>query len=291
MMTKAFRLRWKPWRAGRCRVVIAALMLWGAIASPSCGDEPASDSRINEAFEITTNAALLYEFQLAGDANEPLDFSPRSVLRWSNPEAGEIYGNVFLWTRNGRPEVVGSFLQWYSPFTHGSHEFQSLSTKPLTGQRNGKKVWMTDHPGITLTPIPDAPNVAETSAVRLRQARALARGFQIRKTDREDQSRELRLLAQPLARYGDEESAIMDGALFAFVQGTDPETFLVLEVRQDNDRWQWHYALAPMNSVRFVATYLNQTVWQTEILPWASVKSGRLTYTSFGPFEAGQPNP
>lgn len=31
------------------------------------------------------------------------------------------------------------------------------------------------------------------------------------------------------------------------------------------------------------------SVWHTEIWPWAKVQSGRETYTSFGPFEQGQP--
>ncbi len=265
--------------------------LLGASCLPSRGDEPATDAHVREALEITTGAARMYEFQLAGNPPERLDFAPESVLRWSNPEAGEIYGNVFLWTRRGRPEVVGSFLQWYSPFTHGSHEFQSLAMQPLVGNRRDKAVWTTDQAGVELAPLPGKPDVADTSAVRLRQARAIARDFQVRKTDREGNSSELRLLAQPLARYSDGDSELLDGVLFTFVQGTDPETFLLLEVRKDRDAWQWQYALAPMNSVQFVATFRDQTVWQTEILPWARVKSGREIYTSFGPFEPQQAIP
>ena len=73
--------------------------------------------------------------------------------------------------------------------------------------------------------VAQSPSVADSAAVRLRHARAISRGFQIEKTDRDDVSRRLRLLAQPVFRYGDDASDVIDGMLFVFVQGTDPEVF------------------------------------------------------------------
>lgn len=272
-------------------LVVSSVFFVAAIDSTCVGDESAADARIGEALQVTTDAAKLYEIELRGEPPERLDFGLDSVLRWSNPEAGEVYGNVFLWTRHGRPEVVGSFLQWYSPFTHGSHEFQSLSTKPLEATRGETTVWTTDQAGVVFAPVPNRLEVAETAAIRMRQARTIARGFRVRKTDRGGNASELRLLAHPLARYGNDDSEVLDGALFVFVQGTDPEVFLLIEARTENDQWQWQYALAQMNSVQFKATYRDQEVWQTDIWPWAKVQSGRETYTSFGPFERGQPIP
>jgi hypothetical protein len=48
---------------------------------------------------------------------------------------------------------------------------------------------------------------------------------------------------------------VLDGAVFAFVQGTDPETLLMVEARKTGDAWQRQFAFARMNSVQFVATY------------------------------------
>ena len=59
----------------------------------------------------------------------------------------------------------------------------------------------------------------------------------------------------------------------------------MVEARKVGNQWQWHYGMARMNSVKFVATYEKSEVWRTEILPWNEVKNGRETYTSFGPFE------
>ena len=47
---------------------------------------------------------------------------------------------------------------------------------------------------------------------------------------------ELRLLPTPIARYGEPGTKLLDGALFAFVLGTDPEVFLFLEARPGQGR-------------------------------------------------------
>jgi hypothetical protein len=256
------------------------------LTSVSRGAEPRPDEHVNEAIRITTEAAKRYAFELAGHSAAQLKFHPVSILRWSNPVAGEVYGNVYLWTDDEeRPQVIGSIFQWFSPMTHGSHEFQSLSLAPVKGQRDGSTVWVSNQAGIEWKPAPDHPAVGNSQPVRLRQARAIARQFQVLKTDREMVTRNLRLLAQPIYHYGSEGAAVRDGYLFVFVQGTDPEVFLLLEPKRVGQSWEWRFALARMNSVQFVAKFQNQEVWRTEIWPWSKVKNGRETYTSFGPFE------
>jgi len=259
------------------------------IASSNAGDLT-SDDHVSEALEITTSAAKLYSFELTGKPPRKLDFQPSSILRWSNPVAGEIYGNVFVWTLNGRPTVLGSIYQWYSPMTHGSHEFQSLATEPLEGKREGRTVWRSQQAGIQWRAVPKQPVISDSKLTRTRHLRAMSRRFQVRKTDREDVSRELRLLAQPLFRYGSDDSDVIDGALYAFVQGTDPEVFLLIEARKVAGGHEWYYALARMNSVKFVAHYEGQEIWRRELSIWKVVKSGREPYAAFGPFRRDAPN-
>lgn len=264
---------------------VAPVLLTVALIANSPADDRESDTPVNEALRVTTNAAKLYEFEIADMPSRHLVLHPNSILRWSNPVAGEVYGNVFVWTHNGRPEVIGSIFQWYSPNTHGSHEFHSLTVHSLEGTREGELVWMSPEAGVAFNSVPKQPLVADTQAIRIRQMRAIARRFQIQKTDREDVTRQLRLLAQPIYRYGGDNSDVLDGSLFVFVQGTDPEVFLMIEARNVGEARQWQYALVRMNSVEFVAKYQDQEVWRTEIWPWSKVKNGRETYTSFGPFE------
>jgi hypothetical protein len=168
--------------------------------------------------------------------------------------------------------------------THGSHEFQSLATEPLEGKREGKTVWNSQQAGIQWQTIAEQPAVSDSKLIRTRQLRAMANRFRIEKTDRKQVSRELRLLGQPIFRYGSDDSDVIDGAIFAFVQGTDPEVFLLIETRTVAGVLEWHYALARMNSVKFVAHYQGHEIWQTDFSIWKSVRSGREPYTALGPF-------
>ncbi|QDV46333.1 hypothetical protein Enr13x_62420 [Stieleria neptunia] len=281
-----------PWfvSAGGVGTGLWVLVLAVCTTGPVKAENPNSDAsgtedRVADALQITTDAARQYDFQVAGTPPRSLRLHDESILKWSNPIAGEVYGNVFLWTDQGRPQVIGSIFQWYSPMTHGSHEFHSLASEPLTGARDGTLVWKSPGAGIRWQPVPDSTPPAESAAVRLRQARAISRAVQIEKTDRAGVSRRLRLLAQPLFRYSDASSNVRDGMLFVFVQGTDPEVFLMVEAIEAKAKLQWQFALVRMNSVKFVATYRDQEVWRTEIWPWNKVRNRRETYTSLGPFE------
>ncbi len=266
-------------------ILAAAFLLGQTIALAESED---SGSKINhraEALQITTDAASNYEFELVADQPKPLVFHSESILRWSNPIAGEVFGSVYVWTHDGRPEVIGSLHQWYTPLTHGAHEFHSLASVPVRGERDGKLVWKSQEPGIDLRTLPAQQPVAESKLGRLRQMRAISREFTVEKTDREDVTRGLRLLSQPIFRYPGGSERVLDGTVFVFVQGTDPEVFLLVEARRVADNWQWQYAFARMNSVQFVAKHRNRQVWSTETWSWSKTKNGIEPYTQFGPFQ------
>ncbi len=82
---------------------------------------------------------------------------------------------------------------------------------------------------------------------------------------------ELRLLPQPLYRFGSDKGKPIDGALFAFVQSTDPELLLLLEVRQEGDQRKWSYALARMTSHPLEARYKDRVIWNVPEWPWQPI--------------------
>ena len=106
----------------------------------------------------------------------------------------------------------------------------------------------------------------------------MAAEFSATKTDRNAITRPLRLLTQPVYRF---ENADPGGALFAFVEGTDPEVFLLLETRNGDKGPAWHYALARMNSVEFHVTQHGREVWFVPIIPWQQARNPREPYTLF----------
>lgn len=265
------------------RSVLALVPFMILTAGNIVGEEP--DPRIAEALEKTTETATHYEFRLSSEPSERLKFHPKSLLRWSNPVIGVIYGNVFVWTKNGRPEVIGSILQWYEPHKHATHEFHSLSAGLVEGSHDGQLVWATQTPGLQLTPVPSGPAVADSPLVRQRQMRTIARQLKIKSTAKNGDQYNLRLLSQPLFRYGDAKSNVVDGALFSFVQGTDPEVIVLIEARKDDsDSVQWQFAMMRMAALAFVAEYQENEVWRVGAMPYAVAMSGREPYSLF-PFQ------
>jgi len=274
-----------PCSCSRGALASLLLLAWGVFAVLQAQEEPASDApldkeQIEASLKITKEAAGKYEFQL--DNSEALPkLLADPVLRWSNPAVGEIHGNVFLWTIDTRPVVVASLYQWFSPHTHMSHEFHSLAQTRLRAKYEDNEVWTTREAGVTFLPLPEAPVPASSAPQRLLQMRKFAKGFSATKKERDGALSELRLLPQPIYRYAAEKEGLLDGALFTFVQGTDPEVFLLLEARGENKKSEWFFAATRMNGVGFSLRYNDREVWAADILPWRDISSHRESYTTF----------
>jgi hypothetical protein len=239
-------------------------------APPPAGTD---EQRAAERLEFMIESAAVYELtRAAADADgrgERLPLHPRPVLRWDNPVSGVKDGIIAMWTAgDGRPEAVAQVF--ISRDGVWMHEFQSLSEQPLDLTRSGQRVWAPSEAGVTLKPVPDGPAPAKGQAARLAQMRLLARqftasvDFKIDFRDAKTSRYELRLLPRPVYRYGAEDSRLIDGAVFAFVQGTNPEVFLLLEARQTADGPQWQYALAPMTGYSVQAQHRSGLAWESE---------------------------
>lgn len=65
---------------------------------------------------------------------------------------------------------------------------------------------------------------------------------------------------------------VLDGALFVFVEGTDPEVFLLLEARAGaSDEQRLVYGLARMNSVRLRVLKGTNVLWEAPALKMRDV--------------------
>ena len=192
-------------------------------------------------------------------------------MLWTNPERETDGGLVFLWLGRGRPEAISCFYRVrFEGRLVEAHEFVSLAPVGLTATLRERTVWSPPVPGLEFQPVPDAPHPATTPAERLRQLRALAREFHV-SVDVDTGPTELRLLTQPVARFGAEKADTTtegsetarspDGALFGFVLATDPEAWLVIEERPGSDRTAWHYAFARMSNRSLTARHRDRPVW------------------------------
>src|SRR5262245_6531302 len=92
---------------------------------------PAADRDREEAAEAErTCAAELSRWHLTSDRVE-LDSPKAPALRWTNPSAGRVYGNTYLWLYQGRPAAVGSMYRYFEPFQSFNGELAALACPKL----------------------------------------------------------------------------------------------------------------------------------------------------------------
>lgn len=129
-------------------------------------------------------------------------------------------------------------------------ELVSLSKSRVRASEGQQPIWDTEQSGIDMRPLPDAPPPAQKAATRLSQMRKLVERFSIDLDDgrtNEEIHRRLRVLPQPLYRYSSDEDNVVDGALYAVSEATDPEVWILLEAVGHAGGTSWRYALARMN--------------------------------------------
>jgi hypothetical protein len=218
--------------------------------------------------ELYILQASKYEIFFNNDREQLLQLKPEPVFFWTNPvRYGETNGAVFVWTRNGRAEAVGSIFSYLSRGDPSqrviAHEFLSLAEKSLGATRDGRLPWSIRVPGISPRPVPDAPKPATTAAMRLPQMRELARDFTATAMHN-DVERDLRLLPQPIFRNSSASGDVLDGALFTFVTGTDPELMLLIEARQTNEGPAWQWSAGRFSDLTLKLRHKQAEVWKYE---------------------------
>src|SRR5687767_2428955 len=112
-----------------------------------------------------------YEFFLDEERQQKPELVERPVLRWT---AEGNSGAVWVWTRQGRAEVVGCLGAYINPAgkLEGFHEFHSLALKPLQKVEIGTvRTWSSSKPGVEPKRLEPATEPAATPPLRLIQMR------------------------------------------------------------------------------------------------------------------------
>jgi len=243
-------------------MISAALVLVASQLVGQASETSQADVQ-RQRYESFLKAANRYRMRLQDD-EKMLEIVDKPVLRWGNQARDNDDGAVFVWTRRGRPQaVVAIFLIG----NRTMHELCSLAETPLTATwGESSNVWRPAKAGVVFRKVPDAPDPAETRRARLTQMRKIAGHFTAATSAPPDYTGggshgELRLLPQPLYRNEEESTLALDGALFTFAFGTDPEVLLVLEARHTSEGPIWHYAAAPFTDFAIELKYKEEPVW------------------------------
>jgi hypothetical protein len=258
--------------------LLLAIALAGA--DPDSAEET---TRRDEVAKLAAAKARQIEM-VVGSSEHAAKLQAEPLLRWSNPTAGSVHGEVYLWSHQGRPAAIASIYRWYHPFKDSTLEVVTTTPLSVAAREDKELLWEAEAGGIEFKPLAEAPSPAKTATARLNQMRQLARRFSARLDDKRDGEvvqRELRLLNQPVHRYKSDEQHIVDGALFTLVEVTDPEIWILLEAVEKEGKKRWQYALARMNAdacaVRLDDKPLQR--WEKIVDPW---KIRKAPYTLLG---------
>ena len=253
---------------------LIAFALTGAACDSAC--LAADELDLPAIAELHFKEAAGYSMTLEG-IQQPLELQKHPIFKWQNLSGeGVQLGAIYVWTRDGRPEVIGSmFSQAENGERNVIHEFHTLAqTTLIVGRPKDVKRQWAPKGTLAIQQLESATAVAQTPAKRLTQMRALANEFS-GYTQNPNERIELRLAPQPLIRYQPTRPDVLDGALFAYLSsaaGTDPEFLLMVEARHPDPNstdWAWHFGI-----VRF--TERDLVVKRADVSQFSSVADPKL---------------
>lgn len=245
--------------------------VYGPLTSGSCvaqskslKTDSAQDSVQESAQAEFVKSAAEYRMHLAGK-NDVFKLNSAPILKWTNPARTRENGAVFLWMKDGRPEVIGCcFTYEYDNLVHEKHELHTLSTKPIEAEIDGSNVWKPK-PVLTFTDVPNAPKPAANLIRNKLQMRSLSRKFSATLIDRKAGTVKLRLMPTALTTYEPKDHECKAGGIFSFAYGTDPEVLLILEVREVDGKAKWQYAFARFHYFAVNASLDGKQVWKADL--------------------------
>jgi hypothetical protein len=245
-----------------CVLGVAALVS-GAEPPPDATSQKQDRTKDKEEkaarMEHMKRAAKSYEITLASEAAKKLVLIEEPLLRFDDQVTGVLDGTLFLWLLDGRPAATASV--WIRKTGHEFHEFQSLTAGALTASNKGQAKWTPAQPGIERKTAAHAQPPAATAVGRLNQMRALARDYSATVIGWENDQQVLRLLPQPVYRYGRPDGTVTDGAIFAYCKGTNPEVLLLVEAVKNGKGLEWNYAFARMTARGCEVRRDDKVVW------------------------------
>lgn len=265
-------------RVSRIRLAVFSLcFLFQPLTAEEPTQEPESD--LTQMRLLFDNLVRDLQFQGGEDQASSFEKRARPVLNWSNPERKTTAGAMFVWTLDQRPQVAACVFprEGDEPVL----ELLSLSDAPFVmSTQSSSAAWMPEEPGVAASSFEPTRIAAGSPAKRLREMRLISREFEARVLRGKMPSIGLRLLPTPVYRYQPksnmDEGAVVDGALFCFVQGTDPEVILMLEaIRGSEQRLLWRYSLGRMSRFKLEVKHKGKVI---KSFAWSPLESTRTYY-------------
>jgi hypothetical protein len=185
--------------------------------------------------------AARFNVQLTKDDKpQPVPLLEAPLLRFNDPAREFHDATLWGWGDAGRPLCLLAIEQYGD---RSWFECISLAQAPFVAEAEVLR-WAPKVSGIELRPFPGASPAADKAPRRLVQMKELLEQLRAYEVGRTGSKYELRLMPKPLIRYDDEKAELVDGAIFAFAYGTNPELLAILEARGAESSAQWQIGFA-----------------------------------------------
>ena len=229
------------------RILIALLVVAGQPETPSSKNDPSASKKhaAAERLEYMKKTMAEYRIFLGTETEKELTLKREPVFRWARLITDIYDGTTYVWTSDGRPEAVTQIFLMAKPRRRWIHMFTSLSEQPVRAESNGRTVWSPTGAGVKILRVPGSPTPAKTAVLRRRQMSSILDSVDASIKWRGENRFQLRTIPKPIYRYGDPNSEIFDGAIYALSEGTNPKLLLLLEAR-GGPVGAWHYAIVPL---------------------------------------------
>lgn len=249
----------------RLLFVVLTVAYVPGIAWPQDGQpELTPEQRAAHLARMRTIAQSIKIHERSGDVHVPVDLAIEPVLRYTDHTRKQHDSTIWIWGTKGRPSAIMA-LEYYPNRPDDSQwlfEIVSLSVGRISAEHDKELHWTSRQAGLRFRPLPNSPSPAETATARLTQMKQLQSRFGGSERTATEGRIELRPMARPLYRYRDDASRTVDGAIFAFANGTNPEIACILEARaNDTSASSWEYALIQMTGAEVYVELDGQEIW------------------------------
>ena len=207
-------------------------------------------------------------YRLIGGKRIPLPCPEEPLLRFSGYRNPILDATLWAWGGKGRPAALEKIELFRK--ARWQHCFASLSDDLVQAEWPDGHRWSSQKPGVELRALPNGPSPSDTNVLRLVQMKDIAGRFSSTATDAWVRSlkRQQRMLSRPVHRYSDPDSALLDGALFAFCDaGTNPNLLVLVELHGEQLPVSvWKYGFARMTIRGLDVRLDDQEVWSVPVI-------------------------
>lgn len=261
------------------RMVLAVVFILSSASSiaraqfDDDAETPSGESTSEAFLEEMRRHATGLRLSTIPDAETTHELVSAPVFRYSDQRRNMLDGTLWRWGATGRPVALMK-IELYPTAAGGTrwvYCLASLSDDLIEAESNGRQPYRTTEPGLTMEPISNTREPAGSATLRRLQMKRLAQQFEVTIWNEVDNSDQMRLLPTPICRYSNPDAQLLDGAVFGFTMGTNPDVLVVIEADLSDGAAEWRFGCVCMTSAGFEVRFKDRVVFD---VPYSRQRAG-----------------